>query len=180
WVLVLVLLGAGLAKVGDREQFSDVIKRYAIVPAHYAATLAASLPWVEIAVAVALAVGLAPAASGWCASVLLLGFGYAVGVNLARGRRFDCGCGSSTSMQIGWSLLVRNLVLAAVGAAVALGPTGLTVSAGSLGGGRVHPAAQALLPVPLTVICIFGLIRCLQSFAAGRIARADGSREAAA
>lgn len=180
WVLALVLLGAGLAKVGDREQFSEVIERYAIVPADYGARLAVGLPWLEIAVGLALAVGLAPAVSGCCASVLLLGFAVAIGVNLARGRRFDCGCGGSLSGEIGWSLLVRNLFLAAIGVAVALGPTGLAVSAGALVGGRAHVAAHGLLPVPMIVIAIFGLVRCLQSFAAGRIIRADSSREAAA
>jgi uncharacterized membrane protein YphA (DoxX/SURF4 family) len=173
WILALVLLGAGLAKAGDREQFSEVIERYAIVPPEYGARLAAGLPWLEIAVGLALAVGLAPAVSGGCASVLLLGFAVAVGVNLARGRRFDCGCGGSLSSQIGWSLLVRNLFLAAIGVAVAVGPAGLAVSAGALGGGHVHVAVRELLPVPLAVIAIFGLVRCLQSFAAGRFIRAD-------
>lgn len=180
WILALVLLGAGLAKAGDREQFSEVIERYAIVPTEYGARLAAGLPWLEIAVGLALAVGLAPAVSGCCASVLLLGFAAAVGLNLARGRRFDCGCGGSLSSQIGWPLLVRNLFLAAIGVAVALGPAGLAVSAGALGGGGAHVAARDLLPVPLIVIAIFGLVRCLQSFAAGRFIRAGKSRKAAA
>jgi hypothetical protein len=177
WFLALVLLGAGLAKVGDREQFTEVIRRYAIVPARYAATLAASLPWLEVALGLALAAGLAPVVSGYGAGALLLGFAVAVGVNLARGRRFDCGCGGSQSSQIGWPLLVRNLFLVAIGVAVALGPAGLAVFAGAPGGGGAHVAARDLLPIPLIVIAIFGLVRCLQSFAAGRLIWVDDSGE---
>jgi hypothetical protein len=180
WVLALVLLGAGLAKVGDREQFAQVVERYGIVPARYGARLAAGLPWAEIVVGLALAAGLAPAVSGWGATALVLGFAVAVGVNLARGRRFDCGCGGAVNSQIGWPLLVRNLFLVAIGVAVALGPAGLAVSGGVLGGGRVHVAVRDLLPVPLIVVALFGLIRCLQSFAAGRFIRADSSGEEAA
>ncbi|MGH3599834.1 MAG: MauE/DoxX family redox-associated membrane protein [Pseudonocardiaceae bacterium] len=180
WVLALGLLGAGLAKVGDREQLSEVIERYAIIPTGYGARLAIGLPWLEIVVGVALAIGLGLAVSGLCATLLLLGFAGAVGINLARGRRFDCGCGGSLSGEIGWSLLVRNLILAAIGVAVALGPTGLAVSTRTLVGAPAHVGASDLLPIPLIVIAISGLARCLQSFAAGRITRTARSGETGA
>jgi uncharacterized membrane protein YphA (DoxX/SURF4 family) len=165
WVLALALFRAGVAKLGSRERLADAIGRYALVPARCIATLAAGLPNVEIVVGLALALGVVPDVTGWLASALLLGFAGAVAANLMRGRRFDCGCGGSLDGQISWPLVVRNLLLAGLAAAVALGPAGL---AAAPSGHPVHIAPTTLLPVPMIVTAVFCSARCLQSYALSR------------
>jgi hypothetical protein len=47
------------------------------------------------------------------AGTLLLGYAVAMGINLARGRRFiDCGCGGATQ-PLSWGLVARNALLSA-------------------------------------------------------------------
>jgi hypothetical protein len=174
WILAVMLLCAGVAKLADRQRFAEAIARYSIVPSAHLAAVAAVLPVVEALVGVALALGFVPMISASCAGVLLFGFALAVAVNLVRGRRFDCGCGGALGGEIGWRLVARNAGLAAVAAAVAVGPAGLAVSTGALAGGGSRLSAGVLLPVPLTVIALLGLIRCVQSYAAGRLVRRAG------
>ena len=173
WILALVLLCAGLAKFGDRLRFAEAVTRYAITPGHFTPVVAVALPAVEVLTGLALALGFAPVISGSCGAVLLVGFATAVGANLARGRKFDCGCGGVVAGQIGWRLLVRNLALAAIGGAVAVGPVGLSVSPHALAGTPEHVGVSILLPVPLTVVALLGLSRCVQSFVAGSPTRSS-------
>jgi uncharacterized membrane protein YphA (DoxX/SURF4 family) len=166
WLLALVLLSAGLAKLADRPGFAEAVVRYAILPPRAAAMVASGLPGVEVVLGVALAAGIAPMISGTCGCLLLTGLAGAVVINLAHGRRFQCGCGGGG--QIGWPLVGRDLGLGAIGAVVAVGPAGLALLPEPRVAALVHIAAAALLPVPLVVIALVGLLRCIRSFTAHR------------
>src|SRR6266571_3659666 len=113
-VLSLVFLVAGLTKLADRTGSRQALLDFG-VPTWLATPGGLLLPLAELAVAVALI----PLASAWWAAIgalaLLLLFIAGIAFNLARGRRPDCHrFGQIYSKPIGWSTLLRNLVLAAV------------------------------------------------------------------
>ena len=101
------------------------------MPARLIPAGALALPVLEIA----FALGLLPTSTAWLASLgmlaLLVGFISGIGYNLARGRRPDCHCfGQLYSKPIGFETLLRNGVLAALAAVIALaGPAGSGPSA---------------------------------------------------
>ena len=129
-LLAVVFVVAGLAKLVDRAGSRQALIDFG-VPTRLVTSLAVLLPLAELAVAVALI----PTASAWLGALgalaLLLLFVAAIGYNLARGRTPDCHCfGQLHSALVGWSTLVRNLVLAAVaGFVVGLGRTNAGASA---------------------------------------------------
>jgi peroxiredoxin len=129
-LLAVVFVIAGLAKLVDRAGSQQALIDFG-VPARLVTPLAILLPLAELAVAGALI----PTASAWWGALgalaLLLLFVVAIGYNLARGRTPDCHCfGQLHSAPVGWSTLVRNLVLAAVaGFVLGLGRTNAGASA---------------------------------------------------
>jgi uncharacterized membrane protein YphA (DoxX/SURF4 family) len=167
WLLALVLVGAGVAKLADRPGFGEAVRRYALLRPGPAAVVTSALPGVEVVLGVALAAGIAPLISGASACLLLTGLAAAVAVNLTHGRRFECGCGPAGG-QIGWPLVGRDVALSVIGFAVAIGPAGLALLPEPHVAALVHIAAAALLPVPLAVIALVGLLRCIRSYTADR------------
>ncbi len=112
-VLALVFGVAGIAKAVDPEGSRRAIIGFG-VPEKLAAPLSWSLPVAEILTALALI----PLSTAWlgaiAASVLLLVFVVAIGVNLARGEAPDCHCfGQLRSEPVSWSTFGRNLLLMA-------------------------------------------------------------------
>ena len=108
----------GIAKLADlpgsRKSMSDFD-----VPKSLTWPLGLLFPLAELVCAVALV----PVASAWWGAsgilALLLLFIVAISISLVRGRRPDCHCfGQLHSSPIGWSLVVRNLVLAGVAGVV--------------------------------------------------------------
>src|SRR5438128_211981 len=129
-LLAMVFVVAGLAKLVDRAGSRQALIDFG-VPARLVTPLVVLLPLAELVVAVALI----PTASAWWGAVgalaVLVLFVTAIGYNLARGRTPDCHCfGQLHSAPVGWSTLVRNLILAAVaGFVVGLGRTNAGASA---------------------------------------------------
>ena len=115
-LLVLVFAGAGVGKLTDREGSRDEVAAFG-VPVALAAPVARTLPFVEMAVAVAIAV---PATSRWGAVAglgLLLLYTAAVALNMLLGRKPECRCfGAIYAQPIGWKALVRNLLFSAAAA----------------------------------------------------------------
>ena len=151
WVLTLILAHSAYAKLKDRKQSVARIAEYGILPRAVLTSFAAALPIGELGLAIAMAVGLLPPVAGGLVALLFLTFAGAVSWNLSRGRTFDCGCGTS-SRQISWRLVLLDLGLAAVGAAIAAGPSNALALMTGPWFTRAHPSAIDALPVPLAVL----------------------------
>jgi hypothetical protein len=120
--LALLLATGALAKLRDPRGFADAVAGYRLLPAGLAAPAAAAFVACELALAAALFVpALRVFAALWVAGLLAL-YGFAIAVNLARGRRdIDCGCGGPWGRQaLSEALVLRNALLAAAALATAL------------------------------------------------------------
>src|SRR5262245_19029666 len=113
--LAILFLAAAAHKVLDRGRFSATLADYHLLPAVQVPLGAGLVTGAEAAVAATLLVPAlrVPALLG--AAALLVVYGGAIAINLARGRRhIDCGCAGSAARRpiSGW-LVARNLGLAA-------------------------------------------------------------------
>lgn len=132
FVLATTFLLAGLAKIGRSDSLTLIVTRYGVPPLG-ARLVAKYLPVFELSLAGALYFGVALAVSSALSGIVLLAFAMAVGLNLSRGRVFDCGCGVALgSRAISWQLVTVDCVLAGAGAVLA----------------AVNPAGDALLSGP--------------------------------
>jgi hypothetical protein len=149
----LLFASAALHKLVDPARFGAAFRAYELVPASLA-WVAALLPVLELAVAVALLPETSRSGAAAAGAVLLLLYAAAMAVNLARGRRdLDCGCGGpSTRRLVGPWMVGRNLLLATVLGALLLpsAPRALgAVDALTIGAGT---AVAALLYMTLDVL----------------------------
>jgi hypothetical protein len=118
----LLMLRAGLHKVGHQNDFQGVLADYGLLPEATLRPAAIALPTLEILAAAALCLSESRAFGVALAGGLLLVYAAAMSAALWQGRtEIDCGCGGAPS-PIGWVLVGRNLLLAA-----ALAPAGLGV-----------------------------------------------------
>lgn len=164
WLLAVLFLITGLAKVKHIKAFSEAVDRYGIVPRLLVAPLAATLPFVELGLGLMLAAGAWLLVAGSLAAVLFAGFGGAIGWNVAQGRRFDCGCGVGGGAPLSWGLVLRNFVLIILATTIAVGPSSaLALWPGSAVPAH-SPAATALLPIPLIVVLGCLLVRLAIDF----------------
>ena len=113
-VLAAVFGVAGVGKLADREGSRRAMVGFG-VPESLAIPFAWGLPIVEIVIALALI----PLDTAWGGAIgamsLLFLFAVAIGVNLARGNSPNCHCfGQLRSEPVSWSLVARNVALAAV------------------------------------------------------------------
>jgi len=76
-------------------------------------------------------------AAAAAACLVMVAFGLAVALNLARGRENECGCFVGQRSRIAWRIVQRNAALAAVAFLVLLaGPGAVALDATILGGVR--------------------------------------------
>jgi uncharacterized membrane protein YphA (DoxX/SURF4 family) len=131
FVLAFVLLSSSIPKLAAPAEFARAVRNYRLVPARVNREVAAWLPRLELALALTLLFGVVVRLAAAMAALAFVGFAVAVSINLARGRRIDCGCYSSVSPRaIGWVLVVRNLLLALLAVCLVLLPPGaLSVTA---------------------------------------------------
>jgi len=158
----LIFAFAGLGHWRHRRLLGGVVGNYRLLPDALVAPVAGLLPWGEIAVGLALlltpVVPLIGRAGAMAGGVLLLLFGWAMAVNLRRGRGYiDCGCGHAELRQpLSWLLVARNLVLAAP-----------LLGFGALG--PVLPGGMALLAAMVAALAVwlgyhlFNALAALQS-----------------
>src|SRR5216117_2045159 len=108
--LALLFFVAAGDKLRDLGRFRATLAEYRLLPAGLVPLAAALVVGAEAAAAGARATGLVSAAT------LLLVYGAAVAINLARGRRdIDCGCaGPAVRRPISGALVARNAALAAL------------------------------------------------------------------
>jgi len=155
-LLALLLAGGALAKLRDLSGFAAAVAGYRLLPAALAGPAAAGFVAAELALAAGL--WLAPRPAGLGAAALLVLYGAAIAVNLARGRRdIDCGCGGPLGRQsLSEALVLRNLLLAcaAMASALPVAPRALawldafTLAAAIGAGAALYTASSALLARP--------------------------------
>ncbi|EME15474.1 MauE/DoxX family redox-associated membrane protein [Rhodococcus triatomae] len=144
WVVVASVLGgtlllAGVPKLGDRDGLLTVVKGYRLLPAPAERTVAATLPFAEVAIGVLLIAGLGGRWPAAAATVLFAGFVTGLTVNLARGRRdLDCGCfafGAGHEVpRIGWFHAGRAALFAVAALALTVAPAPEVTPVGRLVG----------------------------------------------
>lgn len=114
FLLALVFAGAAVSKLQNRDEFHGVVRNFRLLPRAVDGAFAFVLPWVELAIAVALVTGVGLVITSVAAAVLLVMFAVAVAINIVRGRtEIDCGCfRHGLRQRLSWALVARNGVLA--------------------------------------------------------------------
>ncbi|MFK8043576.1 MauE/DoxX family redox-associated membrane protein [Congregibacter brevis] len=121
--LFLLFVSASQHKRSEARRFQAQLDAYALLPGNLVPLMARVLPWLELAIAIALLVPITREAAGFTAMLVLGMYALAVLLNLVRGRRdIDCGCGG-TPQPLSYWLVTRNIVLAAGALIVALPTT---------------------------------------------------------
>ncbi|MBF6175037.1 MauE/DoxX family redox-associated membrane protein [Nocardia blacklockiae] len=121
--IAVIFLSAGLGKAAAPRGFTRAVARYESVPTPAVPLVAATVIGLEIGCGALLFIGVVPSVAMAAAILLLIVFAAAMAANLIGGRRFDCGCGGSAGdREIGWALVARNLLLAAMAAVVVIVP----------------------------------------------------------
>jgi len=122
--IALLMMRAALHKVADEGRFEGLIADYRLAPEWALKSLRVLLPALEIAAAGALCLAPSQPAGAALAAGLLLTYGAAMALALARGEtEIDCGCGGP-ALPLGWSLVARNVILSAALIPAALGGGG--------------------------------------------------------
>ena len=176
-----LLLLAGVTKLVDRDGFRDAVAEYKILPAALERPFALAVPLLETALGILLLLGLGTPFAAALATPLFLSFGLAIGLNLARGRDFNCHCfGAVQSEQIGWPALVRSLALAFAALTVALGASRFGAVESALFGTSELPPASEVIPIVLLAFVLFDALLLLPEAIATQLSfrRAYGSRAA--
>jgi len=155
-----LLLLAGVTKLADRASVREAIAEYDILPSRVERPFAALLPWLETALGVLLLLGLGSTAAAALAAPLFLSFAFAIGVNLWRGRHFDCHCfGSVQHERIGWPALVRSMALVLGALVVAVGTSRFGALEGALFGSSASlPPVSEVIPIVFLAAVVFDLL----------------------
>lgn len=120
--LVCLFARALAHKISDFAWFSATLGAYKLLPATLAQPAAYALALGEAMVIVGLIVPATRPAAAMLGVALLVVYGAAIAINLARGnRRIDCGCGGA-GQGLSWFLVVRNILLVAVAFVAAAQP----------------------------------------------------------
>jgi uncharacterized membrane protein YphA (DoxX/SURF4 family) len=121
--LGVVLLLAAVPKLSDAEQTVRAVRAYQLLPEVTVRPVAYALPYLELALALLLIVGLGTRVVAWISAGLLLVFIGGVVSAWARGLRIDCGCfgggGVTDDPKYGFEVM-RDVGLLAVAVLVAL------------------------------------------------------------
>lgn len=167
-----LLLLAGITKLADRASFRDAVAEYQVLPAALEVPFATLLPWVEVTLGSLLLIGFGTAVAAGLAAPLFLAFGLAIGVNVARGRSFNCHCfGAAQRDEIGWPALIRSLALAGAALVVVLGVSRFgALEAALFGASDGLPSTAEVIPVVLIAFVVFDLLILLPEAAAAQLA----------
>jgi putative oxidoreductase len=107
-----VFLFGALSKLRHQKSFILTVVEYRILPLKMSKLYALLIPPLELLVALMAITGVALSITAIIMSCLLISFIIAIGVNVIRGRDFDCGCfGSMKRGQISKKLLVYDGLL---------------------------------------------------------------------
>jgi len=112
WTLAGVMVVASFGKLADRDSFDQAVINYQIFSRAVSRVFAHWVPWLELISAALLLLVHWSMVGALLSGMLLASFSVAAILNIARGRRINCGCmGKLTSEQIGGPLLFRNFLL---------------------------------------------------------------------
>ena len=91
-VLGVVLLVAGLLKIGNLGQSVLAVRAYQLLPYEMTSVVGYALPVIEIILGVLLILGLFTRLSGLAGALLMVVFIFGISSAWARGLSLDCGC----------------------------------------------------------------------------------------
>lgn len=109
-----IFIYAAVDKIAHPDQFAEIVYNYKLLPGPMVNVMAIMMPWVEMLAGVFLVLGIWVKDNAAILGALLLVFIAAIGINLARGLDFDCGCFSTAShgkKSASILLLVRDIAL---------------------------------------------------------------------
>ena len=108
----LIFAVSSLSKIGDLPAFARQVHNFRIAPIWSENLVAMTLPWIELAVALALVLGVRARAGALIAAVLMAGFTAGIALAMARGLDFECGCfGTADHTRVGAVNLLENAVM---------------------------------------------------------------------
>ena len=154
-----ILVAAGLLKLVSPETWQQVwLASYRLLPGPLVRPVARTLPGIEVACGLALALGVLGRIVPIAAAALLTTLSIAVASALIRHLDIACGCFGHLSTVVTWRIAARNLAMAIAVAAIA-------VPAGQI------PASLASLPWPLPLLTLACACAAIHGLAAARRAR---------
>jgi Methylamine utilisation protein MauE len=131
---------AALHKASDFDSFTGFVMNYQVISPNLVVSLSSMVIAAEGIVPITLLFRHGREFGAILAAALLLGYATVIAINLLRGRsQIDCGCGGARQ-PLAWSLVARNVVLAAIAALIALPSlidATLWEAAAAMGGGAV-------------------------------------------
>jgi uncharacterized membrane protein YphA (DoxX/SURF4 family) len=159
-VLGGLLLLAGVSKLADRPAFREAVADYDVLPMWLERPFAALVPLIETALGVLLLIGFGTRAAAALAAPLFLSFAIAIGINVWRGRSFDCHCfGAAQREGIGPAALLRSALLVVAALVVAIGASRFGSVELALFGSRADlPPAGETIPVIFLAAVVFDVL----------------------
>jgi putative oxidoreductase len=116
WLLAAVFGWAGAIKALDPAALAEAVQDFRLVPWPVGVGLALYLPWLELAVAVALVVGRWREGALWICAGLSGVFAVVWAVTWARGLDVACGCfGAAGATSAGWAFLRAGVLTGLAG-----------------------------------------------------------------
>jgi uncharacterized membrane protein YphA (DoxX/SURF4 family) len=160
--LGLIFLVSGTRKISHYRDFIRGSIEFKVLPDGVARLGGLILPWAELAVAIALLVGIALPATAAVTAALIGFFLSSVVINLRRGRDIPCNCyGIAAPDLIGWGTIGRNLILFFLAVTVAgislSSPLNVSLAFWSNDLRLVGNTADALLVLLLVVWVVLGI-----------------------
>jgi uncharacterized membrane protein YphA (DoxX/SURF4 family) len=107
---------AAVHKFQYQDQFRQTLNKYRVIPDSVNGLIAITIPFIEVAIALALAIPELRATAALAASLLLSGYALVMASTIIRKiNDIDCGCNFGNQKQvISWGLVLRNLVLSLI------------------------------------------------------------------
>ena len=109
--LAIIFFCAGIEKILQPQEFAVAIYNYQLLPDCVINLSAIFLPWLEVFIAASLVSGIYTRGAALLSSLLFLIFATALTINLVRGLDISCGCFGTSSGNISWLYLARDLSL---------------------------------------------------------------------
>ncbi len=156
-VLGGLLLLAGVTKLRDRAAFREAVADYDVLLGSLERPFAAVVPGAETLLGLLLLLGLGTRVAALLAAPLFLSFAIAIGVNVWRGRSFDCHCfGSAQREGIGPVALLRSTALVLASLVVAIGASRFGALDGAFfGTDSSLPSTGEAIPIVLLAAVVF-------------------------